>query len=70
LTEKNESYEDLDDADLKFNLCKNKMQELVEKFEDLTKLDKIYEANANIEDVKLQVEDNVKQMIKRNVDLD
>lgn len=43
---------------------------LVSKYEDLQSLDKIYQAQANVESVQLMMEDNMKKMLKNNTDIE
>lgn len=43
---------------------------LVSKYEDLQSLDKIYQAQTNVESVQLMMEDNMKKMLKNNTDIE
>lgn len=42
---------------------------VVAKYEDLTNFDKIYQAQANVEQVQLMMEDNMKKMLNNQVNI-
>lgn len=56
------SIDDAEDLEIKFH-CKTKVQELIRKYNDLASVDKISEANANLDEVKLQMNKNIGDMV-------
>ncbi|CAD8111882.1 unnamed protein product [Paramecium primaurelia] len=58
-----------DDASLKLHI-KKPLKDLGLKYNDLVSLDKIYQAQQNVDQTKIVMEDNIKQMINNGQQLD
>ncbi|KAL4466763.1 hypothetical protein ABPG74_010360 [Tetrahymena malaccensis] len=67
--EKLADYGNEDDTSLKFH-AKSTMNDLSTKYNDLRKVDKIYEVNQNLQDVQQQMEKNVRNMIDNQTNLE
>ena len=57
-----DNLENADDEDIKIHV-KVTMNQLLNKFDDSKSVDKISEAQANVDDVMMVMEDNVKKVL-------
>lgn len=62
------NVQEQEDTTIKFNI-KTLMAELLTRYDDLDNIDKINQAQARLEEVKIEVEDNVKKILSQQGDL-
>ncbi|KAM3142593.1 hypothetical protein pb186bvf_005252 [Paramecium bursaria] len=63
------NYQSQDEASLKLHI-KRPMKELCTKYNDLASIDKIYQAQEQVNKTQVVMEDNVKKMLQNQQDLD
>ncbi|KRX09181.1 Longin-like domain [Pseudocohnilembus persalinus] len=63
------NLETADETEIKYH-CKSKVQELLQKYNDLASIDKVSEAEANLDQVRLQMNDNIHNMVGNQKQLD